>query len=233
MVANLRNVDEDFARRVADGLRLDPLPEASTPARPPIADLPPSPALSIVANGPDSFAGRKIGVLVTDGADAALLQGAAQGGGGRGRARRAGRPAHRRRRHQRRQLHAGPPEDRRRPVGALRRRRHPRLGRGRRRCSPSDAAAKDFVTDAHAHCKFIGYTADSPAAARRRRPRRAARRRLHRARQAGRRDHVRRALPRRAATGPAGCRSPPPTAPEGHRHENSATMPRSSSNRTE
>ena len=29
MVANLRNVDDDFARRVADGLRLEPLPEPS------------------------------------------------------------------------------------------------------------------------------------------------------------------------------------------------------------
>ena len=39
MVANLRNVDEEFARRVADGLRLDPYPEPSTPARPPVTDL--------------------------------------------------------------------------------------------------------------------------------------------------------------------------------------------------
>ena len=43
MVANLRNVDEGFARRVAEALRLDPYPEASMPARPPITDLPPSP----------------------------------------------------------------------------------------------------------------------------------------------------------------------------------------------
>ena len=35
MVANLRNVDEDLARGIADGLRLDPLPEASEPARAP------------------------------------------------------------------------------------------------------------------------------------------------------------------------------------------------------
>jgi len=33
----------------------------------------PSPALSIIRNGPDSFAGRKVGALVTDGADGALL----------------------------------------------------------------------------------------------------------------------------------------------------------------
>ena len=59
-------------RRVADGLGLDPLPDPSTPARP-ITDLPPSPSLSILQNGPDRFAGRKIGVLVTDDTDANVL----------------------------------------------------------------------------------------------------------------------------------------------------------------
>ena len=49
------------------------LPEPAPAAVAPSTDLPPSPALSIVANGPDSFAGRKLGVLVTDGADAELL----------------------------------------------------------------------------------------------------------------------------------------------------------------
>ena len=36
-------------------------------------DLPESPALSILLNGPESFAGRKLGVLVTDGSDKALV----------------------------------------------------------------------------------------------------------------------------------------------------------------
>jgi len=39
------------------------------------ADLPPSPALSIVANGPGGFAGRKLGLLVSDGTDARLFDG--------------------------------------------------------------------------------------------------------------------------------------------------------------
>jgi hypothetical protein len=34
----------------------------------------PSPALSILKNGPESFAGRKVGALVTDGVDSKLLQ---------------------------------------------------------------------------------------------------------------------------------------------------------------
>jgi catalase len=73
MVAGLRNVGEDLAQAVADGLGLPELPDALPSAREPVRELPASPALSILANGPDSFAGRKIGVLVTDGADAGKL----------------------------------------------------------------------------------------------------------------------------------------------------------------
>jgi catalase len=72
MVAGLRNVDQDLAKKVADGLGLDRLPRKLDPARQPV-DLPESPALSVIANGPESFAGRKLGILVTDGADAALV----------------------------------------------------------------------------------------------------------------------------------------------------------------
>jgi len=72
MVANLRNVDDDLAWRVADGLGLD-LPAAAIPARPRADDLAPSPALSIVENGPGELRGRKIGVLACDGVDDALL----------------------------------------------------------------------------------------------------------------------------------------------------------------
>ena len=73
MVAGLRNVDEDLAQQVADGLGLDELPEPVPAAREPMTDLAESPALSILRNGPDSFAGRKVGVLVTDGTDASAL----------------------------------------------------------------------------------------------------------------------------------------------------------------
>ncbi|PPI98438.1 catalase [Nocardia nova] len=73
VVAALRNVHEDLATAVADGLGLAELPEPARCAREPITDLAPSPALSIVRNGPDSIAGRKIGVLVTDGVDAEAL----------------------------------------------------------------------------------------------------------------------------------------------------------------
>jgi catalase len=36
--------------------------------------LAPSPALSVLANGPETFAGRKVGVLVTDGADVDIIR---------------------------------------------------------------------------------------------------------------------------------------------------------------
>ena len=75
MVAGLRNVDDDLARQVADGLGLERLPRTLPAARPPLRDLAPSTALSIAANPPQSFAGRKLGVLVTDGFDARMLSG--------------------------------------------------------------------------------------------------------------------------------------------------------------
>ena len=73
MVAGLRNVHEDLARSVAEGLGLADFPDKAPAAREPVDGLPQSPALSILGNGPQSFAGRKIGVLVTDGADADIL----------------------------------------------------------------------------------------------------------------------------------------------------------------
>jgi catalase len=73
MLAHLRNVHEDLASAVAVGLGM-PLPEPAIAAMPTRTDLPPSDALSILKKGPGSFAGRKLGVLVTDGTDAAVLK---------------------------------------------------------------------------------------------------------------------------------------------------------------
>jgi catalase len=74
MVAHLLNIDDDLGRTVADGLRLKALPEPAPAAVAPRTDLEKSPALSIILNGPESFAGRKVGALVTDGVDAGLLE---------------------------------------------------------------------------------------------------------------------------------------------------------------
>jgi len=48
MVGHLRNIDENLAQRVADGLALDKLPDAAIAAAP-VQDMPASPALQIIA----------------------------------------------------------------------------------------------------------------------------------------------------------------------------------------
>jgi len=73
MLSHLMNVHDDLANGVAKGLGVTDMPQAATPARKPITDLPPSDALSILKNGPENFAGRKLGLYVTDGADADLV----------------------------------------------------------------------------------------------------------------------------------------------------------------
>jgi catalase len=73
LVSHLLNIDADLAKKVADGLRLKEMPAPADAARPTRQDLQPSPALSIVRNGPNSFQGRKLGALVTDGVDIDIL----------------------------------------------------------------------------------------------------------------------------------------------------------------
>ena len=73
VLAHLINIDKDLAANVAKGLGLKKLPKAATPAVTPRHDLPVSDALSILKNAPGTFKGRKLGVLVTDGADADIL----------------------------------------------------------------------------------------------------------------------------------------------------------------
>lgn len=75
MLGNLVNVDPDLAQRVADGLNME-LPKASATAAP-VLDMDPSPALRTIS-GPLEFhtlEGRKVGVLVADGSDAAEVNG--------------------------------------------------------------------------------------------------------------------------------------------------------------
>ncbi|HET9969521.1 MAG TPA: catalase [Streptosporangiaceae bacterium] len=159
MVAGLRNVDEDLARSVADGLGLPDLPDPLPPAREPVRDLAPSPALSILANGPESFAGRKLGVLITAGADmgqlteirnaarqaqvnveliAPVVGGVEASDGSRVTADQ--------------KLDGGPSVLYDAVVLLLSERGGPALA--------GLPAARDFVADAYAHCKFIGYVGD-------------------------------------------------------------------------
>lgn len=72
MVGNLRNVDEDLAQRVADGLGI-PLPKKAKAAKEPV-DMAPSDALSIHKKMKATLEGRAVGILIADGTDAAELQ---------------------------------------------------------------------------------------------------------------------------------------------------------------
>lgn len=74
VLSHLLNVDDALAGAIAAKLGITALPPAAKPARAVRTDLPPSPALSILANPPPDFSGRKVGALVTDGSDATLLK---------------------------------------------------------------------------------------------------------------------------------------------------------------
>jgi catalase len=160
MVAGLRNVGDDLAGPVAEGLGLPGLPDPLPAAREPVRDLPPSAALSILANGPDNFAGRKIGILVTDGVDAAKLEevksaaeqaqvtveliAPAVGGVETSDGQRV--PAGQK-------IDGGPSVLYDAVILLASKHAAPALA--------AQPAARDFVADAYAHCKFIGHTGDA------------------------------------------------------------------------
>ena len=156
ILAGLVNVHDELARGVAKGLGIDKLPDPAPAARPTKTDLPPSPALSIVQNGPDSLAGRKLGVLVSDGVDADVVSHLKAAAESRGVTVEFVAPAV-----------AGVEASDGSWIAA-----DEKVGGG-----PSvlydivavlpgpqsadalskDPGARDFVTDAFAHCKFVGY----------------------------------------------------------------------------
>ncbi|MCP3732469.1 catalase [Sphingomonas sp. MG17] len=158
-VSHLRNIDEMLAAKVADGLGFD-LPKPAQAARPTMMDLPASDALSIVKNGPDSFKGRKLGILLSDGADAAIfnalvaaiekagavyevvapkIAGATLSDGTKVAAKH--------------KIDGGPSVlfD---AIAVL-------ISDAGAALLAGDAAAKDFATDAFAHCKFIGISREA------------------------------------------------------------------------
>jgi catalase len=72
ILGHLAIVDTDLSARVAAGLGMEGQAEKIQPARPPI-DMKPSPALSLVKKALPTLQGRKVGVLVTDGTDAGVV----------------------------------------------------------------------------------------------------------------------------------------------------------------
>ena len=71
VIARLRNIDEDLAQRVADGLGIE-LPEKAPAAKEPV-DLGTSDALSIQKRAKPTFKGRKIGILFDEGSNKAMI----------------------------------------------------------------------------------------------------------------------------------------------------------------
>jgi catalase len=68
MVGHLRHIDDDLAKRVADGLALDKMPDKPIAATL-VQEFKPSPALQIIGKMKDTLMGRAIGILVADGSD--------------------------------------------------------------------------------------------------------------------------------------------------------------------
>jgi catalase len=156
MVSHLLNIDQELAQQVADGLRLKEMPKPADAAQPTRQDLPKSPALSILLNGPGSFTGRKVGALVTDGVDihlftalktaleeaGAMLEVVAPHIGGVEASDGSWIPAV--------QKLDGGPSVLYDAVALL-------PSEDGARALAKEPAARDFVADAFAHMKFIGY----------------------------------------------------------------------------
>jgi catalase len=160
IVSHLLNIDELLAGKVALALGLKEMPKHASAAIQTRQDLAPSPKLSIVENGPKRFEGRKLGILVTNGVDTKLLKGLLA-------AVTQARAVH--------EIIApkitGVAASDGKWVEA-----HQKIDGG-----PSvlydavvllpsaagvadlikEASARDFVADAFAHCKFIGYVSDA------------------------------------------------------------------------
>lgn len=156
MVAHLLNIDDGLAKAVAQGLGLGDLPQPAPAAVSPRQDLAPSPALSIVRNGPERFEGRKLGILVTDGVDAVVLKGLIKTLKGEGAVHEiiapvvGGVTASDGSKVPAAQMLAGGPSVLYDAVALL-------PSEAGATALLADPAARDFVADAFAHGKFIGY----------------------------------------------------------------------------
>ncbi|WP_419419685.1 catalase [Legionella sp. D16C41] len=72
MVSHLLNIDQELANNVAKGLGIEQLPKPAPAAKPTLQNLQASDKLSILKNPMNSFAGRTLGILLSDGANAKL-----------------------------------------------------------------------------------------------------------------------------------------------------------------
>lgn len=72
VVAHLRHIDEELAKRVAAGLALDQLPDPPAISVP-LREMAPSPQLQIIGKMKDTLMGRTVGILIADGSDGAKI----------------------------------------------------------------------------------------------------------------------------------------------------------------
>ena len=156
-VSHLLHIDKDLASGVATKLGMAKMPDAAVTNGAEIVDLDPSPALSILQNPPASISGRKLGIFAMDGCDMKILDAL------QNQAKQSGVTV---------ELIA--PE-----VGGfvcsdgMKHEADQKIDGGpsvlydfvailgseqsvERMCA--HAPAKDFVSDAFAHCKFIGFS---------------------------------------------------------------------------
>lgn len=161
VVSHLLNIHDALAHGVADGLGLD-LPQPALAARATIEKLPVSAALSIIQNGPERFEGRKLGILVSDGADAELVKAlidAVQDSAGDVEiiaAKISGAVLSDGSTLIANQKVDGGPSVLYDAVAII-------LSAAGAETYSKDAAARDFASDAFAHCKFIGYSSEALA----------------------------------------------------------------------
>lgn len=157
VVSHLLNIDEALAKTVADKLGIGKLPKRAEPAVQVRTDLSEAASLSMQKNPPQSFKGRKLGILIADGSDADLVkelkttfekEGAmveiiAPAIGGARLSDGSGQPAD--------HMIDGGPSVLFDAVALV-------LTEVAAKTLAGEAAAKDFVSDAFAHCKYIAHT---------------------------------------------------------------------------
>lgn len=158
VVSHLLNIDKTLAEQVADGLGFADMPDAADAAVEPRRDLPVSDALSILKNSPNTFSGRKLGILLSENFNADLLRDVTKALEKEGAsyeiiaAKVGGVSGDDGKHHIADQLIHGGPSVLYDAVLLL-------LNTQSAESLVKLPEAKDFVTDAHAHMKFIGYTA--------------------------------------------------------------------------
>ena len=160
MVSHLLNIDETLANKVGEALGLKAMPKPADAAVPTRQDLEAAPKLSIVDNGPQRFEGRKLGILVTDGTDAAILKALKKALDKEGASfeiiapKVGGARANDGSWIEADQMIDGAPSVLYDAVALL-------PGEAAMDALMQESTARDFVADAFAHCKFIGHVASA------------------------------------------------------------------------